>query len=236
MNLIDQLLLQCTEIESHLGYVFKDKSLLVLAFTHRSFYNEHRDLSIEHNERLEFLGDSVLGLFVSDFLYRNFPGEPEGQLSHFRSQIIGTSTCASYVQKIGVAKYILLGKGERLNDGRGRESILADLFEALIGAIYMDSSFEVAKEFFKAHFEKEMEKALEEPLKNWKAQLQDFSQKKYQKPPIYKVVKETGPEHSKIFYVTAMIGDEEVGQGIGNSKKQAEQAAAENACKYFQLE
>lgn len=236
MNQIDQLLLECPEIEKRLGYVFQDKSLLVLALTHKSFVNEHRDLSPEHNERLEFLGDSVLGLIVSDFLYKQFPEQPEGDLSHFRAQIVGMTSCANNLQKWGIASYLLLGKGAKLNDERGKESILADLFEALLGAIYLDSSFETVKEFFMSHFGEDMEKALEEPQKNWKAQLQDFSQKKYQKTPIYKVTKEMGPEHSKIFYVTALIGEEEVGEGFGNSKKQAEQAAAAKACKHFQLE
>lgn len=228
MTSIDQLLLQIEEIEGHLGYHFKNKSLLVQAFTHRSFFNEHRHLAIWHNERLEFLGDSVLGLIVSQYLYQQKPEESEGQLSHFRSYIVDAASCVLLLQKLSVAPYILLGRGERLSS-RGKESILADLFEALIGAIYLDSSFTAVQEFFLHHFTDHLETILAAPLRNWKAELQDLSQKKHQRPPVYKVTRETGPEHSKMFYITVCVEDVEVGHGLGSSKKLAEQSAAEDA-------
>ena len=229
MNPTETLISHFPTIEDRLGYVFSNKQLLVLAFVHRSFFNEHRDLIDEHNERLEFLGDSVLGLIISDYLYEYLPLHAEGHLSHLRSHLVEASSCVAYVQKLSLAEYVLLGKGERMNDGRGRESILADLFEALIGAIYLDGGLEEAKRFFFRHFYEDVEKALSAPLRNWKAELQDYSQKKHQKPPVYKVLKETGPDHSKIFHVIACIDDQEVGRGEGSSKKQAEQAAAEDA-------
>jgi ribonuclease-3 len=229
MHSFEDLIKKSSLIEERLGYSFKDKQLLAVAFAHRSYFNEHPDLLSQHNERLEFLGDSVLGLIVSDYLYETLPASAEGQLSHFRSHIVEAGACMVYLQKLQVGEFVLLGKGERMNDGRGRDTILADLFEALIGAIYLDGGLDVAKTFFFRHFHEEVERILNDPLHNWKADLQDYSQKKHQKPPVYKVIKETGPDHSKIFHVSAWIDDQEVGMGIGSSKKQAEQAAAEDA-------
>ncbi len=229
MHSYEELQKQIPQLEQHLGYVFNDKNLLTLAFVHRSFYNEHRDLVSEHNERLEFLGDSVFGLIVSDFLYSHLPQAPEGHLSHLRAQIVEASSCAALLLQLKVADYVLLGKGERLNDGRGRETILADLFEALLGAIYLDGGLASVQTFFLWHFEKALETHLQQPTRNWKAELQDYSQKRYQKPPVYKVLKEEGPDHSKVFTVGAFIDDASVGEGVGASKKEAEQAAAENA-------
>jgi len=226
---VQELIQRIPVIEERLGYTFNDKDLLILAFVHRSFYNENRDLVPQHNERLEFLGDSVLGLIVSDYLYEKLPSYAEGQLSHLRSHLVEASSCVQYLYKLGISEFVLLGKGERMNDGRGRDTILADLFEALIGAIYLDGGLSEAKRVFLSHFDKEIENAFNEPLRNWKAELQDYSQKKHQKPPVYKVIKETGPDHGKVFHVVAVIEDVEVGAGEGSSKKQAEQAAAEDA-------
>lgn len=231
MNAIEELLARSQEIEEKIGYAFIDKKLFLLAFVHRSFFNEHRDLVDQHNERLEFLGDSVLGLIISDYLYTHLPKEPEGQLSHLRSQIVEAGRCVQFVHQLGIAQYVLLGRGERMNDGRGRDTILADLFEAMIGAIFLDGGLDGVKSFFFGHFSKEIAQLLSAPLRNWKAELQDYSQKKYQKPPMYKVLKEVGPDHSKMFYVVALIDEQQVGEGTGSSKKEAEQAAAENALK-----
>jgi ribonuclease-3 len=229
MNFLEKLKHQVPELEKRMGYAFKNPQLLITAFVHRSFFNEHRELVKEHNERLEFLGDSVLGLIVSDFLYQHLPTHPEGELSHLRSQIVEAGACAAYLQKLDLGEFVLLGRGERMNEGRGRDTILADLFEAIVGAIYLDGGIESAKFFFLGHFQKDLETSLKTPLRNWKAELQDYSQKKYQRPPIYKVVKESGPDHSKVFEVVAMIDDQVVGEGHGSSKKEAEQSAAENA-------
>jgi ribonuclease III len=229
MNALEILMQQSGEIERRLCYVFKDKKLMALAFVHRSFFNEHREDLDQHNERLEFLGDTILGLLVSEYLYLSCPLYEEGVLSSLRSHLVEASACAAFVQKLNVSEFLLLGKGERRGDGRGRETILADLFEALIGAIYLDGGFEAARAFFFTHFHEEVRRGLEAPTRNWKAELQNYSQKRYQKPPFYKVLKETGPDHNRIFHVAAILEDQALGEGVGPSKKQAEQAAAEDA-------
>ncbi|MFI5334249.1 MAG: ribonuclease III [Chlamydiales bacterium] len=229
MSALDSLKQNLANIEERIGYTFLDKDLLVTAFVHRSFFNEHRTLLTENNERLEFLGDSVLGLIISDFLFHTFPQKPEGELSHFRAQLVEAKACANYIQKLGVGEFVLLGKGEQMNEGRGRETILADFFEALIGAMYLDGGTDVARHFFFTHFQKDLEESLKTPARNWKAELQDFAQKHHGLPPVYKVNKETGPDHSKLFEVSALIDGKVVGVGTGASKKAAEQAAAEDA-------
>jgi ribonuclease-3 len=231
MNSIEVLIAKVPDIEERLNYTFTNKRLLVLSFIHRSFFNEHRGLLEQHNERLEFLGDSVLELIISDYLYRYFPSESEGFLSHVRSHIVEAGSCAELLTQLEVSEYVLLGRGERMNDGRGRETILADLFEALIGAIYLDGGIDAARHFFLSHFSGKLADHLNKPLRNWKAELQDYSQKKHQKPPLYKILKELGPDHSKIFHVVASIDQSAIGEGTGSSKKEAEQAAAEDAMK-----
>ncbi len=231
MNPFEALILKCPEIEKQLGYEFKNKKLLALAFVHRSFFNEKKEIVKEHNERLEFLGDSVLGLIISDYLYGILPDCPEGDLSHLRSHIVEASSCVHYATKLGLADHILLGKGEKMNDGRGRDTILADFFEALIGAIYLDGGLESAAKFFFFHFLEDIEVAIKGPPRNHKAELQDYSQKKHQKPPEYRVSKESGPDHSKMFHIVVLIDGNEVGEGTGSSKKVAEQNAAEDALK-----
>lgn len=229
MSPINQLYQNIPLIEERLGYTFQNKELLILAFVHRSFFNENRELVSQHNERLEFLGDSVLGLLISYYLYETLPSHAEGELSYLKSRIVDSSSCVQYIQTLNVGEFVLLGRGEKMNDGKGRETILADLFEALVGALYIDGKMQTVIEFFKSKIQDQLQLLIKEPTRNWKAELQDYSQKKYQKPPTYKVVQESGPDHNKIFLVAAIIGDQELGEGIGSSKKQAEQAAAENA-------
>ncbi len=229
MNPIEELRAKLALIEEKLNYSFINKELLVLSFVHRSFFNENKNLTSQNNERLEFLGDSVLGLIVSDYLYAYLPQEAEGHLSHLRSHIVEAGSCSQLLAQLDVAQYILLGKGERMNDGRGRDTILADLFEALIGAIYLDGGLPAAKEFFFDHYSTTLMDCLAKPLRNWKAELQDYSQKKHQKPPVYRILKELGPDHSKTFQVIVCVGDVDIAEGEGSSKKEAEQAAAENA-------
>lgn len=219
---------QLDTIESHLKYHFKHPELLFLSLVHRSFINENREI-VEHNERLEFLGDSVLGLLIAEHLYQKLPSTPEGELSTLRSRLVDAPSCMAYVHKLGVEKFLLLGKGERMNEGRGRETILADLFEAIIGSVYLDGGYDAAKKFFFEHFTHEIDAILKAPPHNWKALLQDYCQKKYQHPPVYKLLGEEGPDHSKVFRISVGIGEDELGQGIGKSKKDAQQAAAEDA-------
>ena len=229
MNALELLLNQASEIEVKIGYTFKDKSLLTLAFVHRSFINENREIIEQHNERLEFLGDSILGMLIAEYLYRNLPSTPEGELSYLRSRLVEAHSCVLYVQSVKLEKYLLLGKGERLNGGRGRDSILADLFEAVIGAIYLDGGLENASNFIFKKFSKIIESILKTPIRNWKALLQDYAQKKYQLPPSYKVLSEIGPDHSKMFRVSVIINGQEMGYGEGPSKKEAQQSAASDA-------
>lgn len=224
------------EIEKRLGYTFSDKNLLILAFTHRSYFNENRSEVDGHNERLEFLGDSVLGLIVSGYLYHHLPTQSEGHLSHLRAHLVGAESCMNYMRSLHLEEFIRLGKGEMVNIGRGRERILADLFEAIIGALYLDGGLLAAEKFFLIHFSGIVDEVMEMPLRNWKAELQDYSQKKHQKPPDYEVIEERGPPHSRTFLVSVKIEDQEWGQGEGASKKQAEQAAAEDALRKIEKE
>ncbi len=231
MDAITELLRKAPLIEERLDYLFQNRQLLLLAFVHRSFYNEHRELVEAHNERLEFLGDSVLGLVVSDFLYNHLPKHAEGELSHLRAHFVGATSCATFLQQLELAEYVLLGKGEKANQGRGRERILADLFEALVGAIYLDGGLEAAKKFLLNHFDEALIASALEPQRNWKAELQDYSQRKHQKLPSYQLLEQLGPDHSKRFLVAVFVGDREVGRGEGPSKKQAEVQAAYEALK-----
>lgn len=215
-------------IEPLLGYTFKDRLLIASAFIHCSYVNEHRNIPV-NNERLEFLGDSVLGILIADELYRRFPEKTEGELSTLRAKLIEASSCVIYVEKLGVEKYLLLGKGEKLNKGRGRQSILADLFEAIIGAIYLDGGFPAAKNFLQNHFDEIINTLIESPEDNWKALLQDLCQKKYQATPSYSIVQTNGPEHNKNFVVDVLVNGEAWGTGNGPSKKEAQRNAALDA-------
>lgn len=228
MNDIENLIQNAREIEVKLGYHFKDRNLLALAFIHRSYVNENREVQ-EHNERLEFLGDSVLGLLVAEYLYKYLPTTPEGELSYLRSRLVEASSCMQYVQKLDVEEYVLLGKGERMNDGRGRDSILADLFEGIIGAIFLDGGIDAASAFFFKNFTSEINEILKTPLSNWKAMLQDYCQKKYHITPTYEVIDQSGPDHSKTFTIAVIVNEEQLGVGMGSSKKEAQQGAAEDA-------
>ena len=234
MNPLEQLKKKKEQIEKKLGYIFKDPDLLFLSLVHRSFFNEHKKLLPTHNERLEFLGDSVLGLISANYLYKKFPKEDEGTLSSLRSVIVEASSCTLYLKKLGIEKDILLGKGEKDQKGEKKASILANAFEAVICAIYLDGGWEKAEKFFLKNFEDDIKKIIESPSKNFKAILQEYTQKHYQTHPSYKITKEEGPDHSKIFHVDVTINKKKIGSGMGNSKKQAEQMAAKNALDYLQ--
>lgn len=229
---IEQIIRHSSEIEQKLGYAFNHKQLLVLAFTHCSYVNEHHEVEA-HNERLEFLGDSVLGLLISEFLFNNYPEQPEGDLSYNRSRLVDATSCCEYVHKLQIENYILLGKGERMNDGRGRETILADLFEAVIGAIFLDDGIDAARQFLFSHFQDDFVKIIEAPTNNWKAELQDYMQKEHGVSPKYHVISEKGPDHSKTFEIAVLLNETELGRGIGSSKKEAQQAAAASAFQFL---
>ncbi len=229
MDLLQTLRANLSSIEEKIGYVFENKEFLILALTHRSFVNELKTKSIQHNERLEFLGDSVLGLITADYLYHRLPDYPEGQLSQLRSRLVDANSCAQYLKKLGLADAILLGRGERMGEGHAKISIQADVFEALVAAVYLDGGQGIAKSFFLSHFESQIEQVIGSPPRNYKAELQDFSQKKFQRAPVYKVIGEAGPDHAKVFHVLVFIDEKESGIGMGASKKEAEQMAAFDA-------
>ncbi len=229
MNPLEELKSKIKDIEKQLNYKFKNKDLLILAFVHRSFVNEHRDLMHEHNERLEFLGDSVLGLVIADFLYNKLTTSSEGKLSSIRSSLVDANACAIYLKKLNIEECVLLGKGEKQTSIRGRETIFSDVFEAIVAAIYLDGGYKKANDFILKRLKDEIENILKNPIRNFKAELQDYTQKKYQKIPNYRVMKESGPDHEKTFDIGVFIDEELLGEGQGLSKKDAEQKAAKNA-------
>ncbi len=228
MDNYKKLQAQSKEIEKVIKFEFKDKNLLYLSFVHRSFVNEYKDIK-EHNERLEFLGDAVLGLVVSEYLFKKLPSSSEGKLSSIRSHLVDTPSCAKFLKKLKIEKYVLLGRGEQQSKNRGRETILADVFEALIGAIFLDQGLMKSKKFLLEHFKEEFEETIKNPSINFKSEIQELSQKKFKSSPEYKLLKESGPDHDKQFEVAIFINEKELGIGIGPTKKLAEQQAAKEA-------
>ncbi len=229
MNAYEKLKKHLPDIARKIGYEYSQHEHLMTAFVHRSFINENRELQLEHNERLEFLGDSVLGLSAAEILYHLFPDYPEGVLSQLRSRLVDASACALYMEKLDVKEFILLGIGEEKSLGRSKCSILANVFEAILASIFLDGGYEESKNYIEKRFSEEMREMIESPSGNFKAQLQDYSQKKFQKPPVYKVMKEEGPDHAKMFHIAVLVDEKEIGEGTGNSKKDAEQKAAKAA-------
>jgi ribonuclease III len=229
MTQIDNLKENLQKVELKLHISFEDKNLLLLSFVHSSFMNENKNLINEHNERLEYLGDTVLNLIVSTYLYKVLPDVTEGVLSTLRSHIVDLDSCATFYKKLELEKYLLLGKGEEKTIERGRDTILADALEALIGAIYLDKGFDLTYDFFIDNFKDNLEKILKSPNKNYKALLQEFSQKRFQRPPVYVIVEEKGPDHAKIFEIDVFVNNEKMGTGFGSSKKEGENAAATDA-------
>ncbi len=234
MNLFEQLKTQSTEIEEKINYQFKDKNLLYLAFIHSSFANECKDVLSQNYERLEFLGDSVLGIIISEYLYHRFFDFSEGKLSLLRASLVDANSCSNYLKSLKLEGYILLGKGERLCSGMEKTSIQADVFEAIIGAIYLDGGYEKAKAFIFDRCENLIEEIIKNPTSNFKADLQDYSQKNFQSTPVYEVTNETGPDHAKIFFVDVFIDGKKMGEGKGSSKKDAEQDAARIALTHIE--
>lgn len=219
------------KIEEKIGYTFKSEKLFSQIFIHKSYHNENPELEILHNERLEFLGDSVLGLIMAELLFELLPEVDEGILSAHLANLVNAKFCLSYFQKLGVQDYLILGRGESKSTNKGRNTILADAFEALIAGIYLDSNLEVVKIFFHENFKKDVINYIKSPTRNYKADFQDFSQKHYQKLPKYKLTSETGPAHERTFFMEVYIDDKKFGKGSGSSKKEAEQIAAKDALK-----
>ena len=214
----------------HLGVSFKNPNLLVEALTHRSYLNEHREYTGSHNERLEFLGDAVLELAVTDFLFKKFPANPEGELTAYRAALVNTVSLAESAQTLGINDYLLLSKGESKDTGRARDVILADAFEAIIGAIYLDQGFTVAETFVAKNLFHKIDDVIEKrSYQDAKSRFQELAQEKKGITPAYETLSEVGPDHDKRFTVGVFIGSSEIARGVGQSKQEAEQSAAQNA-------
>ena len=218
--------------EKTLGVVFKDKELLKAAFTHRSYLNENRKTKLEHNERLEFLGDAVLELIVTEFLFAKYPTKPEGELTAFRSALVNANTLSDLAMKMGLGDYLLLSRGESKDTGRARQWILANTFEAIVGAMFLDQGYEVAKKFIERVLLPMTDDIVSN--KHWldaKSHFQEKAQEIASITPSYKTVSEIGPDHDKKFIVGVYLGSEKVAEGEGQSKQDAEQKAAEAGLK-----
>lgn len=214
-------------LEEKIGYQFMNKSLLRQALTHSSYANEQKINKSGDYERLEFLGDAVLEMVSSDYIYRQNPDMTEGKMTKFRSSIVCEPALAFCAREIGLEQYILLGKGEETTGGRGRDSIISDVMEAVIGAIYLDSGIEEARAYIHRVVLSDLEH--KQLFYDAKTILQEEVQKENKGTLRYELIREDGPEHDKIFVVDAMIGDVKVGSGTGHSKKAAEQKAAYEA-------
>lgn len=224
------------ELEKTLGYVFADKSLLEMALTHPSLSNELKSRSIrkENNQRLEFFGDSVLSYIVSEHLYGSYPDLPEGELSKVRASVVCETTLAKFAREIGLGDCLLLGRGEELTGGREKNAILADAFEALLAAMYLDGGIEPVKAFLLPIETKEIAQVVKSgSTKDYKTALQQFVQQEAGDVLEYRLVSETGPMHSREFEVAALLNSNVVGRGKGSSKRAAEQNAAKEALALF---
>ena len=220
-------------IEKILGVEFSKPELIRQAFIHRSYINEHSSSGLSHNERLEFLGDAVLELVVTAHLYRNFDN-PEGELTSWRSALVKTESLAAQAQKLELGQYLQMSRGEAKNGGRERVALLANLFEAIIGAIYLDHGYEAAKNFVHEHIIAQLDQILSSrSYIDAKSQFQELAQERENTTPHYRVVSEEGPDHDKIFEVAVFLGAVEKGRGKGNSKQSAQQAAAADALKSY---
>lgn len=219
------------ELEEILKTKITSSDLYLSAFTHRSFLNEHRSFHLPHNERLEFLGDAVLELVSTEYLYKNY-SHPEGELTNFRSSLVNYKILSQIASRLGFEKYLLMSKGEAKDKGRARQVILANAIEAVIGAMYLDTGYITCEKFIEREILVELENIIEGgKYMDPKSKLQELVQDKSGITPTYKVISETGPDHNKVFVVGAMVGEKKVGEGKGPSKQEAELAAAEDSLK-----
>jgi ribonuclease-3 len=220
-----------------LGIVFQDKSLLQRALTHRSYLNEHPSFPFENNERLEFLGDAVVDFLTGEYLYHRFPELSEGPLTSLRSALVRRETLYSFAQALDLGSYLLMGYGEAESGGRGRSTVLSDAFEALVGALYLDQGLDAVRRFLEPFVEKHVARTLQdESDKDPKSRLQELAQSHLRHTPRYMTVSESGPDHAKQFTVQVTIGGRAYGQGLGYSKQEAAQAAAQTALEQLEQE
>ncbi|MBR3300202.1 MAG: ribonuclease III [Clostridia bacterium] len=216
------------ELETNIGYIFSNIHLLKNALTHSSYANESKHGT--SNERLEFLGDSVLSIIVSDYIYKNFPNLPEGELTRLRSSLVCEKALCQYSKEIDLGKFLLLGKGEEKSGGRETSSILADAFEAVLAAIYLDGGIDPATKHVMRFVEKELKENSNKDLqKDYKTELQEIIQKNPEETVTYMLAGESGPDHDKEFTVNVYLNSNIIGTGVGKTKKKAEQMAAKQA-------
>ncbi len=219
-----------TVLEERINYIFSDKTTVLTALTHSSYANEKKAKRLKYNERIEFLGDSVLSLIISEHLYRKYPDLPEGELTVTRSKIVCETSLSKCAADIGLGELLLLGKGEELSGGRSKSSILSDAYEALIGAIYIDGGFDTAKNFILKNMDDVIKNSMQGKLfYDYKTQLQEKIQQKGEQLIVYEVIDEKGPDHNKTFITQVKINNVIFGQGSGRSKKESEQNAAKDA-------
>ncbi|MBI2100818.1 MAG: ribonuclease III [Candidatus Vogelbacteria bacterium] len=217
------------QLAGRLQLTFREPKLLRQALTHRSFLNEHREADWEHNERLEFLGDAVLELVMTDYLFRLYPEKSEGDLTSYRAALVNTQTIAEVSSELGINEYLLLSRGEAKDTGRARAVILANTFESLIGAIYLDQGLETVRQFTEKHLASRVSALVAE--RRWqdaKSFFQERAQAMAEVTPTYQVMNEAGPDHDKMFTVGLYLGEALVATGTGHSKQEAEQQAARN--------
>ncbi|MBI2025039.1 MAG: ribonuclease III [Candidatus Harrisonbacteria bacterium] len=217
-------------LEKVIGYSFKEKNLLKESLTHRSYLNENPKWKLPHNERLEFLGDAVLELAVTEELYNRYPEKKEGELTGLRAALVNYIMLAAIAREIGLDKYILMSRGEAKDVGKAREVILANAMEALIGAIYLDSTYKISRKFTDQFVMTQLDEVLKGGLyKDAKSLLQEKTQEALKTTPVYKVLSETGPDHAKVFEVGVYVGGKLLAKGAGHSKQEAEVEAAKDA-------
>lgn len=224
-----------SSLENKIKIQFKDRNLLQSSLTHRSYLNENRRWPMPHNERLEFLGDAVLELITTEYLYRSFPN-PEGELTNLRSALVNYKMLSEIASELELDRYILLSKGEAKDTGRARQVILANAMEALIGAIYLDAGFEITQTFVNEFVINHLAKIVSEgKTLDPKSKFQELTQEKMGVTPHYKVLAEWGPDHNKNFEVGVFVNERQIAKGVGSSKQEAEISAAENGLKVSDL-
>ncbi len=217
------------ELQKQLGIRFKQQKLLENAFIHRSYLNEHKDFTGASNERLEFLGDAVLQLIVSRHLFAHLSKSPEGELTQLRAALVRTETLAKIAQKLSLGKYLFLSKGEEESRGRQSATILANTFEALVGAIYLDQDLPKVTDFIQKTILTNWQELVAEGVSDNKSKLQEFLQRKFHQSPTYKLLHTWGPDHDRRFEIGVFLKDKPLGKGVGKNKQGAAQDAAANA-------
>ncbi|MFC0301455.1 ribonuclease III [Virgibacillus soli] len=222
------------QLEKELGLTFTNESLLIQAFTHSSYVNEHRKEAFSDNERLEFLGDAVLELGVSQYLYRKKPNMPEGELTKLRAAVVCESSLEVFARRLNLGHYLLLGKGEEQTGGRERPAILADVFESLLGALYLDKGYEAVLSFLEKYVFPKISTGAFSHAMDYKSQLQEIVQRHKHYSIEYQIVDEKGPSHNREFVAEVVLNGEVFGSGSGKTKKEAEQLAAKSAITLFQ--